>query len=200
MVATKEQERNALRKIRKIIENLGADSYIGTAFEGCFEIVEDNIEYDFANSMEQRLNSAEKTIDALEQKIAELAAEKGRLEGKAERLEEQLERELEWEAYEEKENVSRCGYENLAMQSDTRQLSDDEAKDMLYSQFGFAREKTEIVRSVPVYEINRHGQLRTVGTAERNPLYNATDWNYIRFNCGGTAYELYNDSLRFFTS
>ncbi len=98
-----------------------------------------------------------------------------------------------------KNNVTQFGYENLAHDTGTRCLDDEEAKDMLYKHFGFAKEKIEIIRSVPTYEINRHNQLRAVGTAERRPLYNATDWNYIRFNCCGTAYELYNDSLRFFT-
>lgn len=52
--ATKEQERKALAQIKKIVESLGKDSYIGTAFEGCFEIAEENIENDFACSMKQR--------------------------------------------------------------------------------------------------------------------------------------------------
>ena len=34
MAATKDQERKALEKIRKIVEELGEDSYIGMAFEG----------------------------------------------------------------------------------------------------------------------------------------------------------------------
>ena len=37
-LATKEQERKALEKIKKIVEELGKGSYIGTAFAGCFEI------------------------------------------------------------------------------------------------------------------------------------------------------------------
>lgn len=53
-MTTKEQERQALQKIRKIVDGLGEDSYIGTAFEGCFEIAEANIEDDFACSMKQR--------------------------------------------------------------------------------------------------------------------------------------------------
>lgn len=198
MIATKEQERKALEKIREIVDGLGENSYIGTAFEGCFEIAEENIEYDFADSMEQRLEGAKREIDFLKETVNKLAFEKGSLEGKAERLEEQLDRELEWQPYEDKENVSQFGYENLANSAGTHQLSDEEAKNMLYDQFGFANEKTEIIRTVQTYEINRHNQLRAVGTAERNPLYNASDWNYIRFNCGGMAYELYNDSLRFF--
>ena len=58
MLATKEQERKALEKIRKIITDLGEDSYIGTAFEGCFEIAEENINNDFACSMKQRAEKA----------------------------------------------------------------------------------------------------------------------------------------------
>ena len=51
MTATKAQERKALEQIKKIVESLGNDSYIATAFEGCFEIAESNIENDFASSM-----------------------------------------------------------------------------------------------------------------------------------------------------
>lgn len=46
--STKDQEREALEKIKAIVEALGPDSYIGTALEGCFEIAEENIENDFA--------------------------------------------------------------------------------------------------------------------------------------------------------
>lgn len=56
--ATKEQERKALAQIKKIVDSLGKDSYIGTAFEGCFEIAEENIENDFACSMKQRAEKA----------------------------------------------------------------------------------------------------------------------------------------------
>lgn len=52
-MTTKEQEKKALEQIRKIVSGLGEDSYIGTAFEGCFEIAEENIENDFACSMKQ---------------------------------------------------------------------------------------------------------------------------------------------------
>lgn len=66
MITTKEQERKALAQIRKIVEDLGEDSYIGMAFEGCFEIAEDNIENDFGCSMKQRAESAEKKVASLE--------------------------------------------------------------------------------------------------------------------------------------
>lgn len=50
MAATREQERNALQKIRKIVEGLGEDSYIGMAFEGVWELAKENIENDHGNS------------------------------------------------------------------------------------------------------------------------------------------------------
>ena len=59
-MATKEQERKALEQIKKIVEGLGENSHIGTAFEGCFEIAEDNIKNDFACSMKQEKEMAEK--------------------------------------------------------------------------------------------------------------------------------------------
>lgn len=65
-MTTKEQERKALAQIRKIVEGLGADSYVATAFEGCFEIAESNIENDWACSMKQRAESAEKKVSTLE--------------------------------------------------------------------------------------------------------------------------------------
>lgn len=65
MAATKDQERKALDQIRKIVEGLGEDSYIGMAFEGCFEIAEENINNDFGCSMKQRAESAEDKADKL---------------------------------------------------------------------------------------------------------------------------------------
>ena len=90
-MTTKQQELQALDKIRKIVDGLGADSYIAAAFDGCFEMAAENIANDWACSMQQRAISAEKrladTADAcgriktenfdLQQKIADL---NGRIE------------------------------------------------------------------------------------------------------------------------
>lgn len=71
-MSTKEQERKALDRIKKIVESLGEDSYIATAFEGCFEIAAENIENDFACSMKQRAESAEKKVEVLEAGMKEM--------------------------------------------------------------------------------------------------------------------------------
>lgn len=45
--ATKQQERDTLEKIRKMVEQLGPDSYLATAFEGCFDLAAENIDNDW---------------------------------------------------------------------------------------------------------------------------------------------------------
>lgn len=65
-MTTKEQERKALDQIRKIVESLGANSYIATAFDGCFEVAESNIENDWACSMKEQAENAQKKAEALE--------------------------------------------------------------------------------------------------------------------------------------
>ena len=62
MIATKEQELKAVEKIRKIVESLGTDSYVGTAMEGVLEIAEENIQNDFACSMKNRAELAEREL------------------------------------------------------------------------------------------------------------------------------------------
>lgn len=135
------------------------------------------------------------TLKAVNEKIAqkkqaeELAAE-------IEKLKAQLEREQEWKPYTDASNVQQQAYDELKEASGTKRLSDEEAKDLLYDWYGFAREKVTIHHTIDAFEVNRHRQLRKVGKIERLPLYNATDWNYIRFDCGCMTYELENDNLR----
>ena len=66
-MTTKEQERKALEQIRKIVQGLGKDSYVATAFEGCFEIAEDNIELDMACSMKDKADCLEKRVKEVEE-------------------------------------------------------------------------------------------------------------------------------------
>ena len=59
MMMMKEDERKVLKQIRGLMRSLGSDSYVATAFEGCAEIAEYNIDNDFMCSMKQRAESAE---------------------------------------------------------------------------------------------------------------------------------------------
>ena len=71
MVATKEQERKALQKIREIVAGLGENSYVATALEGMFEDAEENIETDFAFSMKSRYENAMLLVERSNHKIKE---------------------------------------------------------------------------------------------------------------------------------
>lgn len=82
-MVTKEQERKALEQIRKIVDSLGADSYIATAFDGCFQDAEENIENDFALSMKGRYLTESK-------KAKDLRSEVDRLKARTLELEEEL--------------------------------------------------------------------------------------------------------------
>lgn len=83
-MTSKAQERKALEQIRKIVEGLGEDSYIGTALEGCFEIAEENIEFDFAISMKDKVQSAENRLNGQIKRDEELEKEIKELKERAE--------------------------------------------------------------------------------------------------------------------
>ena len=70
-MATKEQERKALEKIRRIVTELGENSYVGMAFEGCFEIALDNINNDFGNDPMDLLRSAREEAESWKNKVAD---------------------------------------------------------------------------------------------------------------------------------
>ena len=90
-MTTKEQERKALEQIKKIVESLGADSYIGTAFEGCFEIAEENIENDFAISAKDRWEKAERDAEDFHRQAQYYSDEAMKQEAKAESAKKALE-------------------------------------------------------------------------------------------------------------
>lgn len=97
-MTTKEQERKALEQIRKIVEGLGEGSYIGMAFEGCFDDAEENIENDFGLSMNGRWRAAEQKLEAahiirddLEKAIKKLRAENELLRERIEQHDENYE-------------------------------------------------------------------------------------------------------------
>lgn len=198
MNATKQQEREALAKIKEIVAGLGENSYVGTALCGCFDDAEQNIENDWALSMYDRWQYAEHNLELEKAKTKELEDAKKKLEIDNKRLAAQVEREQEWKSYEDDRNVSESEYQDLAKVGDTKVLSDAEAAELIHQEFGFDINKIEIVRTVNTYEINRHRQLRKVGELKREALYNATDWNYIRFNVCGWFYEMKNGELRQF--
>ena len=118
-----------------------------------------------------------------------------RLADKVTELEIKLRAAEGWSHYEDKDAFSQSEYDLLKDAHGTRALTDDEAKDLLYKWYGFAKEKVAILRSAPVLEKSRDGRIREVGKASRDPLYNASDWNYVRFIVAGFTLELKSDSI-----
>ena len=82
--ATKEQEREALEKIKAMVAELGPQSYLATAFEGCFEDAEQSIEDDAAYSMKARLEiQAQRAIERgheVDRLKADIAAAQSKIE------------------------------------------------------------------------------------------------------------------------
>ena len=103
-----------------------------------------------------------------------------------------------WMPYVDTKNVSQEEYDRLANSGGTIDLDDESARQLVAREFGFDPSKIVIQRSVPQYEIDQHRRLRKVGEIAREPQYNATDWNYVRFDVCGWEYEMYNGSLKFY--
>ncbi len=120
-------------------------------------------------------------------------------------LQVQLDKELEWKPSETTgTNMSQDRYESLlasctTQSGDPHVMSEDEARMLVAEEFGFNPERIEIVTTVHTYEVNKHRQLRKAAAYTRQPLYDATDWNYVRFNVRGAGctwtYEMVNGEL-----
>ena len=124
-----------------------------------------------------------KDIADREKRIDELTAE--------------LDRELEWKPSENTgTNMAQERYEALAKGG--KALTDEEAAAFIADECGFALEKIRILHEVNTYEVNKHSRLRVAGTFDRAPVYESTDWNYVRFDCACFMYELVNGELRFY--
>lgn len=125
----------------------------------------------------------------------EQVTENEKLKAEIEHLKAQLEREQEWKPYEKVSKMSRDRYEELAEDGNTKHFSATEAALWISSEFGFQTGMIKIVWDIPTYEISRHNYIRKSGKENRAPVYNATDWNYIRFDCANWQYEVVNGQL-----
>ena len=59
---SKDVEREVLRLIRELLETLPEDSYVKTAFSGCCQLAEDNINNDWLLSMPDRIHYLERRL------------------------------------------------------------------------------------------------------------------------------------------
>lgn len=194
--ATKQDEHDVLFAISELISKLGPDSYVGAAFEGCMELAQQNIANDELLSVHQRWMSALRDCEKKELELKAMGRQIADLEAKVAVLQKQLETEQEWMPYVDMNEVSDAEYKMLESACDKKCMRDDDTKDFLSELCGFHKERVEICHSKPIYEVNRHKVLRVNGVLERHPYYYASDWNYIRFKCGGYTWELNDGELR----
>ena len=138
----------------------------------------------------EKIAQLRSTMVETEKELMQAIAEKDRL---ITRLKADLEREQEWKPWEPERIVSQKDYDHL--RSSGHEMTDDEAKEWIFQEFGFAQQVIRIHRLMNVQEINRHHQLRKVGEIDRRPYYDATDWYYVFFSVRGIEYEAYNGSL-----
>lgn len=153
-----------------------------------------------------RNNGVERLIQGRASKIKELKEKLEDLEKKLEEekkaskkeidfLKEQLDKELGWKPYDAGTTMDQERYDELAACTGTRILTEQEAKDLIFNEFGFAPEKIQIVIAVHSYEVNKYRKIRKSNEYVRIAVYNASDWNYVRFDCAGWSYEMVNGSL-----
>ncbi len=140
-------------------------------------------------------------IEQLNSKILEIEhmsrMEDKKLQQRIADLEAQLDRELEWKPCTGSgTNMDQERYEHLA--SAGKGLSDQEAKELIADECGFSPEKITILHTASAYEVNKYRQLRQAAEYDRKPVYESTDWNYIRFDCASFMYELVNGELEFY--
>lgn len=107
-----------------------------------------------------------------------------------------LDRELEWRDFEDLNRISEKDYKRLQSAIDVQELSDQEAASYIHREFGFDPAAVRIQREQPVEQVNKYHQLRDTGRKlQRDPLYAATDWNYVGFEVCGYEYEVVNGEL-----
>lgn len=176
------------RKIEELYYQFNGDK---DSFCKCF--VENGGILDFYNARAD-------TIQELEDKLRELAEQSEHMETvlnqEIKKLKDELDQELEWKPCSGGTNMDQEKYVDLLTAGGTEVLTEEAAKEVIYHEYGFDPNKISIVSSVSIYEANRHHRMRVSKQFDRKAVYNATDWNYIRFDCASWMYEMINGELR----
>lgn len=127
--------------------------------------------------------SVKKEGEEYERRLADLQAE--------------LDKELEWKPSKTTgTQMDQARYEEL--RTSGRELSDQEARELIADECGFDVDKIKIMPTVCTYEVNKYSRLRKAAEYGRAPAYESTDWNYIRFDCAQFMYEYINGELNFY--
>ena len=153
------------------------------------------------NNFSEMLKARKEKIEQLKSSILEqekmFRAEAEKSAKEIKRLQSELDKELEWKPCTAGTNMAQNDYESLKNIGKT--LTDEEAKDIIYQEFGFAPDKVQIIHTVSTYEANKYSLMRKKETFDRTPVYDVSDYNYIRFDCAGWFYEMVNGELERYT-
>lgn len=87
---------------------------------------------------------------------------------------------------------SQTEYESLLRSCKNKAMTDEEAIDYIYEETGFDKSEIKLINTVNTYEVNCEHKIRRSGGYIRFPLYFASDWNYIRFDCRHNSWEIIN--------
>lgn len=137
-----------------------------------------------------------KTFRDLKGKVDSQTAEIEKLKNQVLKLQRNLDKELEWKPCGSAgTNMSEKDYQSLLTCGGTEVLSAADTLDLLHNEFGFAPDKVTLITMVHTYEVNKYRQLRKKEEYLRSSLYNASDWNYVRFDCAGLRWEMINGGL-----
>lgn len=96
-------------------------------------------------------------------------------------------------------NMAEKDYQRLASMYDTKHMTDEEARLFIGEELGFDPLRVKIIHEVKDY-YKDGPYLKEWRSYNRDPQYNATDWNYLRFDVCGHQYEYEDGTLRFYNS
>lgn len=160
----------------------------------CRSFVERNMAQDFYDARARYIAGLESQL--MEEDKAH-KAELDDIRAKMEQIQKELDHELEWKHCEGTgTNMNQERYEELKEAG--RTMTAQEAVAFIEDECGFKADKIKILHEVSTYEINKYRRIRKAESYVRPPVYNSTDWNYVRFDCGSFMYELVNGELRFY--
>lgn len=177
---------------KKIEENYCR--YSGDKNEFCKEFVKRGEEKKICKARVEEIERLRSQMIELEKRVNRDLEERER---RIALLTEELDRELEWKPEDNAgTNMAQKDYEHLA--SSGRKMTYQEAREFIADECGFDVEKIEIRLKASTYEVNKHRRLRVSAEYDRAPVYESTDWNYVRFDCACFMYEFVNGELRFY--
>lgn len=161
----------------------------------CKAFVECNGEKEICSTRAKKIDQLKSQLVESDRNIKELTE---RYEQKIRLLQAQLDAELEWKPCDGGTNMEQDRYEALLNSGTSKKMSTEEAKQFLADECGFDPDRIHIITEVSTYEANKYHQMRKAATYTREPVYESSDWNYVRFDCGNFMYEFVNGDIRFY--